>query len=75
MHDVEVVDLRYHPDSATVSFTAKVTSIEGTTTVSSFARTAPSVNGVGEIHRLIEHRIAEVLERPAPSGRLYRPAS
>ncbi|WP_404404813.1 hypothetical protein [Pelagibacterium halotolerans] len=75
MLEVEVIDLHYRPDTTTVSFTAKVTGLEGTTTVASFARTRGGAVGVGDIHRLIEHRIAEVLEHPSPSGKRYRPAS
>lgn len=69
MRHLEIDNLAISADGAAVSFTARLHSHGASTTVASYARLNCRKATEADIHRLIERRVAKLMERPSPSGR------
>ncbi len=74
VRELKIVEFARHPDAGLVSFTVRIGDGDGVTTIASFARAGTESLSDAQLRRLIEQRVAELMEIPAPSGRIHHPA-
>ena len=69
MRHLKIDNLAINVDGSAVSFTARIRSHGASTTIASYAPLGRRNATEADIHRLIERRVAKLMERPSPSGR------
>lgn len=69
MRHLKIDSLAVNADGTAVSFTARLRRLGTSTTIASYAPLERRLDSESDIHRLIEGRVVQLMQRPAPSGR------